>query len=237
MQTKTTNGSSTFNLRRHLAIRHKIDVGSDGAFERKKKKPSQIHPVVVSSERREEIDNLLLKCIIYGGLPYNHFSHFWYDALFEKLEPGYRPPDRRTFKNRIHYKYKEYINDLKQLLPKDRPIAYTTDVWKSPRRDHYICLTAHLFNDELQPVSLLLSFRRLTNRKLSKNLNEYISYELNRFGLKNCPHAGITTDNANDIKAATEFGEFGPRFPCVAHTFNLIINHGLCLWEKPDYTK
>jgi hypothetical protein len=107
-------------------------------------------------------------------------------------------------------------------------------VWKSPTRDHYICLTAHVFNDELKPVSLLLSFRRLTGRKLSKNLHQYIAYELNRFRLKDSSHAGITTDNASDIKAATQFGDFGPRFPCIGHTINLIINHALCIWKEPN---
>ncbi|CAF4514591.1 unnamed protein product [Rotaria socialis] len=187
-----------------------------------------------NKERRQEIDGLLLNCVIHGGLPYNHFSHPWYDALFEKLESGYRAPDRRTMQKRIQNQYHMYINELKQLLPKNRPIAYTTDVWKGPTRDHYICLTAHVFNNEMKPISLLLSFRRLTNRKLSKNLNEFIAYELNRFGLNDCSHAGITTDNASDIKAATESGAFGPRFPCIGHTLNLIINHALCIWNKPN---
>ncbi|CAF1600248.1 unnamed protein product, partial [Rotaria sp. Silwood1] len=157
-----------------------------------------------------------------------------FDKLFEKLEPGYRAPDRRTIRKRIHNHDHEYINELKQLLSKDRRIAFTTDIWKSPKRDHFICLTAHVFNDELKPVSLLLSFRRLTNRKLGENLHEFITYELNRFGLLNCSHAGITTDNASDIRAATEFGDFSPRFPCIAYILNLVINHGLCIWESPN---
>ena len=180
------------------------------------------------------IDKLILNCIVYGGLPYNHFSHPWFNELFSTLEPGYRVSNRRTLQKRIEHQYHEYIDQLKQFLPKDRPIAYTTDVWKSSTRDHYICLTAHVFDDALHPVSILLSFRRLTHRKLSKNLHEFISYELNRFGLTNCSHAGITTDNASDIKAATEHGDFGPRFPCIGHTLNLIINHALCIWKKPN---
>lgn len=210
-----------------------MDVGIKTSSDQEKKKPCQ-NRAVVSKERREELDGLLLNCIIHGGLPYNHFSHPWYDALFEKVEPGYRAPDRRTFRKRVEVQYRHYIKELKQLLPKDRPIAYTADVWKSPTRHHYICLTAHVFNDEMKPVSLLLSFRRLTDRKLSKNLNAFIAYELNRFGLKDWSHAGITTDNGSDIKAATEFGEFGPRFPCIGHTFNLVVNHGLCIWNKPN---
>ncbi|CAM4952705.1 unnamed protein product [Rotaria socialis] len=197
---KTTNGSSTFNLRRHLVIRHQINAGITSSFDRRKNAPK--NRSVIDRERRQEIDGLLLNCVIHGGLPYNHFSHPWYDALFEKLESGYRAPDRH--------------------------------VWKGPTRDHYICLTAHVFNNEMKPISLLLSFRRLTNRKLSKNLNEFIAYELNRFGLNDCSHAGITTDNASDIKAATESGAFGPRFPCIGHTLNLIINHALCIWNKPN---
>ena len=210
-----------------------MNLGTSESAERNKRKPSINHPVV-SKQRREEIDDLLLKCIIRGGLPFNRFAHPWYEALFENLEPGYRAPDRRTFRKRIHEQYRHYIDEIKQLLPKDRPIAYTTDVWKSATRDYFICLTAHVFNDELKPVSLLLSFRRLTDRKLSKNLNAFIAYELDRFGLKSYSHAGITIDNGSDIKAATQFGEFGPRISCVGHTFNLIVNHGLCTWNKPN---
>lgn len=151
--------------------------------------------------------------------------------------PGYRSPDRRTLAKQVKQRYRAYIAELKILLPKDRPIAFTTDVWKSPKRYVFICLTAHVFNDEMRPVSLVLSFRRLTDRKTSKNINEFITYELKRFGLMNCSHAGITTDGGSDIKAATCLGEFGPRFQCIAHTFNLIIHHGLCLWKKPNVNR
>ena len=233
---KTTNGTSTFNLRRHLALRHQLNVGINVSSTRSKKDSSELH-AFVSQERRDEIDQLLLNCIIHGGLPYNHFSHPWFHDLFDRMLPGYRPPDRRTFAKRVKDRYHEYIRELKDLLPKDRPIAYTTDIWKSPKRHYYICLTAHVFNDEMKPVSLLLSFRRLTDRKISKNINEYLMYELKRFGLNDCPHAGITTDGGSEIKAATCLGDFGPRFPCTAHIFNLIIHHGLCLWKKPDVNR
>ncbi|CAF0843376.1 unnamed protein product [Rotaria sordida] len=197
---KTTNESLTFNLRRHLVIQHQIYIGINANFDRKKKKTSENCSVaIITKERREEIDRSFLNCIVRGGLSYNHFSHPWYEELFDILEPGYKAPDRRTFQKRIEHQYHTYINELKRLLPKDRPIAFTTD-----------------------------------NRKISKNLNEYIGYELNRFGLKDCLHASITTDNANEMKAATAFDEFGPHFPCIAHIFNLIINHGLCIWKEPN---
>ena len=55
--------------------------------------------------------------------------------------------------------------DMKSVLPKDAPLAYTTDLWKSPTRNHYIWLTVHVFNRSLHPVSLPLTFRRMTGRK------------------------------------------------------------------------
>lgn len=230
---KSTNGSSAYNLLRHLALRHNVNLGIDLSSFRSKKRSTE-NQQVISQQQRDEIDRLLLNCIIYGGLPYNHFSHSWFRDLFDKMCPGYSPPDRRTFAKRVKHRYHEYIGEIKRLLPRDRPIAFTTDVWKSPKRHHYICLTGHVFNDQMKPVSLLLSFRRLTDRKISKNLNEFIFYELKRFGLDVYSYAGITTDGGSDIKAATSFGDFGPRFPCVAHLFNLVIHHGLCLWKRPD---
>ncbi|CAF3953662.1 unnamed protein product [Rotaria magnacalcarata] len=143
---KTTNGSSTYNLRRHLAVKHQINVGDYLSFNRKKKESFE-NQNIIDKERREKIDKLILNCIIHGRLPYNHFSHPWLDELFSTLVSGYRIPNRR---------------------------------------------------------------------------------------LKDCSHAGITTDNASDIKGATECGDFGPRFPCIAHTLNLIINHALLVDDDDD---
>ncbi|CAF1616242.1 unnamed protein product, partial [Adineta ricciae] len=232
-QEKITNGSSTFNLRRHLALRHNIETGINVSSYRKKREQCE-QTTTINKKRRAEVDDLLMKCIIHGGLPYNHFGHPWFHTLFDNLLPGYTPPDRRTFRKRIKLEYDAYISEVKQLIPKDKPIAFTTDIWKSSTRHHYICLTIHLFDHELKPFSLLLSFRRLTGRKISKNLHDYLQYELKRFDLQTASYAGITTDNGSDIKAATKTGICGPRFPCIAHTLNLIVNHGICIWDKPS---
>ena len=180
---KKTNGSLAFNLRRHLTVRRGINSGVNPSFDRGKKISSRAHAVVIR-DRGDEIDDLLLNCIVQGGLLFNHFSHRWYDQLFESLQSRYHPPDRRTIAKRIKHPYHEYVDQLKNPLPKDRTMAYTTVAWKSPRRHHFMCLTADVVNDGMQPVSLLIPFRRLTDQKLSENLNEFITYELNRFGSK-----------------------------------------------------
>lgn len=229
---KRTSGASIFNLRRHLALRHGVKIGNMKSVEKQKKDSIASQPTI-DHHLRLEIDQLLLDCILQGGLPYNHFENRWFHQLFDKLQPGYLPPDRRTFAKRVNQKYFEYIMNLKLNLPRDRPFAYTADTWKCSTRHFFICLTGHTFNDDMQLVSLLLSFRRLTGRKLSKNLYRYLKYELNRFGLNECTSAGITTDGGSDITAATKSGEFGYRFHCVAHLLNLVVDKGVCIWKRP----
>ena len=135
---------------------HQINTGVKCLTNRNKKDSASD---MITQERRQEVDKLLLRCIIHGGLPYNHFSHQWYNELFEKLLPGYKAPDRHTFQKRIKQQYQDYVGELKELLPKNRPIAFTTDVWKCSARNHYICLTAHMFDNKMKPVSLFLSFQ------------------------------------------------------------------------------
>ena len=48
-------------------------------------------------------------------------------------------------------------------------------LWKSPRRHHSVYLTDHVFNDEMKPASLLLSFRCLSDQKLNENLSKFIA--------------------------------------------------------------
>ena len=132
---KTTNGTSTFNLRRYLAIRHNSG-NINSSVDQKATKPLKIRSFV-KKEHRDEIDRLFLNCIIYGDLAYNHFSNPLYDELFEKLQPGYRTSDKRTFAKRIKKRYREYTSELTELLPKDRPIAFTTNIWKNSKRKYY----------------------------------------------------------------------------------------------------
>lgn len=189
-------------------------------IEKEKTKLLTLKPMM-DRDLRVEIDEILLNCIISGGLPYNHFENPWFGKLFDRLQPGYIIPDRRTFANRVRQRYHAFVEELKTCLPKDYPVAFTTDTWKNASRNNFICLTVHIFNSDMQIVSLLLSFCLLTDRKLSKNLNEYLRHEIEKFGL-----------TAN-IKAATSSGEFGIRFSCVAHLLNLVISNGLFLWKPP----
>jgi hypothetical protein len=117
-------------------------------------------------------------------------------------------------------------------------VAFTADIWKSGARKYYIALTAHMFNHEFEVIPLVLSLRQLTERHLAVNVESFIMFELDKkFQIMPKQRVGITTDCGSEMVAATSHGLFGPRYACVAHVSNNVVQKGLCLWSTPNATK
>lgn len=188
----------------------------------------------IPAARKREIDNAVLNCIIDGGLPFSLFNHDAVINLFSFLEPGYKPPDRRTLSSRLFNQYQQHILDLKSLLPHIGPVAFTSDVWKDVSGHHIISLSLHTFSIDFDYVSLPLSFHQFDEQKLSSNIQLFFEYEKERFGLSTRILSGITTDNGPDIKRAAASGVLGPRYACLAHCLNLVVHHGTCVWDLPN---
>jgi hypothetical protein len=60
---------------------------------------------------------------------------------------------------------------------------------------------------------------------ISINIKSHLNYDINFYGIQN-QIMSITTDNASDMKKATENG-FGTCFGCFAHILNLVLKNGL----------
>ena len=187
--------------------------------------------------RKREIDEALLKCTIQASLPYNLFNHEALVDLLDLLEPGYKPPDRRTLSSRIHDQYHQHILDLKSVLPHVGPIAFSSDLWKDVSRQHVISLSLHTFSIDFDFVSLPLSFHQFHEQKLAVNIQAFFEYEKERFGLGTHILSGITTDNGPDVKRGASSGALGPRYACLAHCLNLVVHHGTCVWNLPNPKK
>ena len=96
-----------------------------------------------SLSRKRQIDQAILKCTIEAGLSCSLFNHDAILELLRILEPGYIPPDRRTLSSHIHDQYQHHILDLKSVLPRVGPIAFTSDLWKDVPQQHIISLFAY----------------------------------------------------------------------------------------------
>ncbi|CAF1430507.1 unnamed protein product [Rotaria sordida] len=228
---------STANLRSHLLVHGMNEYAFKSQEDQQNSKKNTTSVISLSLQRKHEIDEALLQCIIGAGLPYNMFNHNAVIQFLHVLEPGYTPPDRRTLSSRIISEYNEYVNDLKSILPHIGPLAFASDIWKDISRHHMISLSIHTFTFDFEYISLPISFHIFHERELSVNIRGFFEHERDRFNLNTRILAGITTDNGPNIKSAASYNILGPRFACLAHCLNLTVHHALCLWTKPDPKK
>ncbi|CAF1514071.1 unnamed protein product [Didymodactylos carnosus] len=203
---------------------------------------SQLYQAAARSEAnlRKHIDKLneaAVSCIIEDGRRFGDFGRPGMRDFLDVAVPGYKGPLRHTVRRRLSTLYHEKRDRLRDTLSTILDISLTTDIWSSCSRFHFICLTAHYFNDSFGYMSTVIGFRRLRGRKVAKRLKKHIFYEIKNLKIQSKIRS-ITTDSGSDIKSATgSTAEFGTRIVCLAHNLNLIVTTGLCLWRKPTEKK
>ncbi|CAF1539690.1 unnamed protein product [Adineta ricciae] len=174
-----------------------------------------------------------LKCSIcfQDGLPFGTFRRSGMQEFLEKIKPGYRGPTRQTVRKRLDTVYRERKTSLKEKFQTIPFICLTTDLWMSPRRHHFLSITAHYHDENYRMFSNVISFRSFRGRHLAPRLKKFIINEIRKLNIESKIFS-ITTDNGSDIKSATSSDEFGIRFSCDAHNINRLISTGFDLWRK-----
>ena len=191
----------------------------------------------LSPERRRKLRAAIVDCVIQDGRAFNDFERQGMKNFLSIALPGFSPPHRTTIRRRLAVLYADYRYSLRAVLSTVRWMALTTDIWKSPRRVYYMCITGHVLTEDFETVPLVLGFRRLIGQHLARNIAAYIEYELGRLKIDSACLSAITTDNGADVKAATSTNKFGQCISCFAHNMHLLVSNGLCLWRKPDPKK
>lgn len=194
---------------------------------------SKSNETTISTDRKKELFDAAVNCVVEDGLPFNIFRKSGMSKLLATAVPGFIGPHRKTVRKRIAALYSSHMAKLRLMLPQLGLIALTTDMWKNSRQIHYISLTAHVFNHKFEAIPIILSCRRVIGKHLSTCIKRYIKYELNRLGIQPGQVISITTDNGSNIKKATATFEFGQPIRCAAHNMNLVVKKGLCLWKEP----
>jgi hypothetical protein len=121
---------------------------------------------------------------------------------------------------------------MKEELSKVSHISLTADVWRSPTRVYFMCLTCHYLNPSMENKSMVLSFRRFVGQHTGLKMRAYFNSELRKMNMQDKVRS-ITTDAGSDIKCATQrAAEFGVRIQCAARNLNLVVKNALWLFEK-----
>ncbi len=188
-----------------------------------KETPSQL-------AEKNSLNDVAIGAIITDCLPFGIFRRPGMSKLLHRLKPGDKVPHRHTSKRVIKKKFIEARSQFREKLSKISKISLTSDLWKAIAQHHHIALTGHFFNKRFEIKSCILGFKQIVGQHNSQNIRNYIDHELNTLNLQN-KIAGITTDNASDIKGAVKNG-LGVSNGCLCHIVNLTVQNGLYLWSK-----
>jgi len=184
-------------------------------------------------KKKQEIDKALIECVILDSRPFGDFSKPGIKKLLNVLIPGHSPPNRKTISKKLSIYYLKYKRKLIDIFKNISHIALTTDALKAKNNLNYICLMAHFMDNQLNYVSLVISFRKFYGRHFSTRLKRWIKNELSIFDI-NDKIVSMTTDNAADIVPATRIS-FEDRISCFAHNLNLILK-SIIKFKKPNNT-
>ncbi len=216
--------SNEAGLRKHLASFHgKLHV----LFESQKKAFKQQK---FSAQEKKLLHAACTKAIIVDGLPFGLMRKKGMGEMLNCFKPGYVGPHPSTTVRHLKSAYYSQRAEFRTMLQSILNLALTCDLWKSNSLNHHICITAHFFNQNYEYVSAVLGFRHVTGQHTSKNLENYINFELKQLDIDQSKIVATTTDNAADIKKAA--ANFGTRIACLCHLNNLIVQNGLQLWSN-----
>jgi hypothetical protein len=219
---------NTSNLRKHLGMVHKR---TEFLYQSQIKNYSP-QSQFISIQRRKELHNAVISCIITDSRSFNDFRKVGMRAFLAVAVPGYIPPHRATVKAQLRKRFFKHRQMLRSVLAKIPAIAITSDIWKNSRNTHFISVTAHFFDVNFILMSLTIGFRQFIGSHFAKRIRKYILHEIRSLQI-NDKIVSITTDNASNFVCATSnVNEFGTRISCLAHVINLIVHSGIKLWEK-----
>ena len=151
---------------------------------------------VLSAGFKKKLDNALIYAVVKDCRPFGDFrkpgfQHFLQVAFSNS---NYKGPHRTTIKKRMASLYRSYRKALIEEFSTVDDIALTADSWASPRRVHFICITAHYYDKQMGYISKVISFRRFIGRSFALRIRHFIRCELQKLKISN-KICCITTDN------------------------------------------
>ncbi|CAM4979691.1 unnamed protein product [Rotaria socialis] len=197
-----SNQLSDTNLRSHLGRAHKF---TDFLYSSQRPMKKLLHEetLSVSGQNKKALDTAAIQVILEDSHAFNIFRKSGMQKFLSLATPGYRDPDRKTVVKRLKSMYKERRSTIRNNLSSISDISLSVDIWKSIRQDHFLCLSAHYYDDHYDANSHVISFRRFLGTHYSDRIEQFISHEIEKLNIE-AKIRSITTDNGADIRLAAQ---------------------------------
>ena len=158
------------------------------------------------------------------------FSTPAYRRYTKAIQPAYSTPVANTVKKYLDLQYLSEKMKLQKELQQQVAVGLTYDFWTSNTTQSYITTTAHYIDINWILRHPVLATRRLLGHHTGKFINSALQEIAQEFHV-NTKIAGLTTDNASNMKKAASLQEFitcsDAAVNCVAHTLQLAVENGL----------
>ncbi|CAM4989069.1 unnamed protein product, partial [Rotaria socialis] len=117
--------SSNSNIKRHLIQVHGLDHLKSNSDK------SVVPKRLFDPFRKAALDEVAVKCIVVDSM-----AHF-----LSTVVPGYLGPHANIVRQRMKHLYTDKLLQLHEDLKEIPYVSLTTDLWRRPKKHHYLCVT------------------------------------------------------------------------------------------------
>jgi len=185
--------------------------------------------------RKNRLDKKFVGIIIKDDQPLSIRNDEGFCEFVKELDSSYELPSEKKMRellvNSYNYCKKEIIHQLNQGITS---CSLTLDLWTARSRAGYLGVTCSFVNKEFKLCEATLAIEYLKYPHTSKNIVNCLNQIIENWDL-NGKIFTITTDNgSNMVKAGKLLQDSNDitRFPCVAHTLQLVVGKGLIPAER-----
>ena len=220
---------STRNFIYHLT-KHRITCDADLS----QNNDENIERTQSNSAKKNQLDKKFVGIIIKDDQPLSIRNDEGFHEFVEELDPLYELPSDKKVKELLVNSYNYCKGEIVHLFEGVTSCSLTLDLWTSRSRAGYLGVTCSFVNIQFELCEATLAIEYLKYPHTSENIVDCLNQIIKKWNLDGKIFT-ITTDNgSNMVKAGKILKNSNniTRFPCAAHTLQLVVGKGLIPAER-----
>lgn len=185
--------------------------------------------------RKTRLDNKFVGVIVKDNQPLSIRDDEGFREFVEELDPFYELPSDKKVKELLAKGFNYCKQEIICLFEQDITFcSLTMDLWTSRSRSGYLGVTCSFVSAQFELHEVILAIKYLQYPHTADSIVECLNQIINDWNL-NRKVFTITMDNgSNMVKAGKLLKNYNniTRFPCAAHTIQLVIGKGLLPAER-----
>ena len=222
-----TDGS-TGNFIQHLA-KHRVTRDADlSQYNHKETQNCDLN-------KKNRLDKKFVGIIVKDDQPLSIRNDEGFREFVKELDPFYELPSDKKIKELLVNSYNHCKKEITCLFEKDIiSCSLTLDLWTSRSRAGYLGVTCSFVNSKFELCEATLVIKYLKYPHTSDIIVECLNQVIQEWNLDGKVFT-ITTDNGSNMVKAGKLlknSDNITRFPCAAHTLQLVVGKGLLPAER-----